>query len=337
MKRAKRWLAAAGLSCLMGIMTAQTALADEPVQPEQTAAGETAAEETKTGGYWIDMEKGPGVARWVDENGNISAPGGGQESEPETAQSEEGGQQPEEAAQLAEGSQQPEGETPAEPGPGAEETAAEETQPVGRVIDPTRPMVALTFDDGPETSVGNQIMDCLAAYGGKATFFVVGNRCPSRAAELQRMVAEGHEVANHSYEHKYFNKLNGAQIQYQVEAANDAIQAACGVRPTLVRLPGGNINATVRANVNYPMIMWSIDTLDWKTRNTQNTVNVVLSQVKDGDIVLMHELYSATGAAALQIIPELTAIGYQLVTVSEMAQARGVALQPGQTYSSFRP
>ncbi len=197
-------------------------------------------------------------------------------------------------------------------------------------------MVALTFDDGPMASVGNRIMDCLAQYGGKATFYVVGNRCPGYAAEMQRMAAEGHEIGNHTYEHKYLHKLGAEQIQYQVNKGSEAIQAVCGVVPATVRLPGGNKNATVLANVNAPMIMWSIDTLDWKTKNTQSTVDKVLGSVRDGDIVLMHELYSQTGDAALQIIPALVERGYQLVTVSEMAQYRG-GLENGKLYYSFRP
>ncbi len=227
-------------------------------------------------------------------------------------------------------------------GPGAEESAAAEVPEgmflsAGRLIDTARPMVALTFDDGPQTAVGNQIMNCLAAYGGKATFFVVGERCASRAAELQRMVAEGHEIGNHTYSHALLNKKSADVIRSQVDQGVAAITAASGVPPALMRLPGGNQNSTVLANVNYPMIQWSIDTRDWESRNTQSVVNIVLSQVRDGDIVLMHELYATTGAAVEQIVPELVNRGYQLVTVSEMARARGVLLVPGQLYYSMRP
>lgn len=216
----------------------------------------------------------------------------------------------------------------------AQQAAAQ--QGGGRHIDPSKPMVALTFDDGPQPSVGNRIMDCLAQYGGKATFFMVGDRVAARKTEVQRMVAEGHEVANHTMNHKYLQKLGAAEIQAQVTRCNDAIEAACGVRPRVMRLPGGNHNATVAANTHMPMIQWNIDTLDWKTKNAQKTVAAVLDHVKDGDIILMHELYSQSGDAALQIIPELTKRGYQLVTVSEMAAAKGHALQAGKLYSSFR-
>ena len=220
----------------------------------------------------------------------------------------------------------------------AEAEAAKQAaaQSGGRQIDPSRPMVALTFDDGPQSSVGNRIMDTLAQYGGKATFFMVGDRVGSHKKEVQRMVAEGHEVANHTMNHKYLQKLGAAEIQAQVKRGNDAIEAACGVRPKIMRLPGGNHNATVRANVHMPMIQWNIDTLDWKTKNADKTVASVLNNVKDGDIILMHELYSQSGDAAVRLIPELVNRGYQLVTVSEMAAAKGYTLQAGKLYSSFR-
>lgn len=260
---------------------------------------------------------------------------GAQQSEASVSQSpvvlQGAGAQPSDGENQPGGLLYPVGEEPAD---GSGQEAAGETSG-GRQIDPSRPMVALTFDDGPQPSVGNRIMDCLAQYGGKATFFMVGDRVPSHADEVRRMAAEGHEVANHTMNHKYLQKLGAAGIQSQVTQCNDVIESVCGVRPTLMRLPGGNHNAAVLANTNMPMIQWSIDTLDWKTRNAQSTVSAVLDHVRDGDIILMHELYSQTGDAALTIIPELVNRGYQLVTVSEMAAAKGQALQAGKLYSSF--
>ena len=366
MKKSKKKLwAAACMAAALALVPAGTSLADDEVSGAQPR------------NEWINMEKGPGVAQWVDADGTVTEQTGvkpGENSQPQpqgpaygdasqgTTESE-GAQGTEEGGQ-AQGTQegQPEGEQSqgaaegeqsqaaaegdqsqgAAEGEQSQEAAAgdqaAEGQPAasGRVIDPSRPMVALTFDDGPYAPVGNQIMDCLARYGGKATFYVVGNRCAGYAAEMQRMVAEGHEVGNHTYEHKYLNKLDAAQIQYQVNKGSEAIQASCGVAPATFRLPGGSKNATVLANIGAPIIMWSIDTLDWKTKDTQTTVNKVLGSVRDGDIVLMHELYAATGNAAVQIIPALVERGYQLVTVSELAQYRG-GLQGGQIYSAFRP
>jgi peptidoglycan/xylan/chitin deacetylase (PgdA/CDA1 family) len=333
MKKFLQWI-----SILMAIALVITFV---PAAPFSSMADETAPASDRTDVRlgWIDENQGPGVARWVDENGNISKQPGKAKAESQGNSTQETqGETPGETSQSKSNEQSATGES------GQAETQAEtqpatqpETQPAeaGRQIDPARPMVALTFDDGPYAPVGNQIMDSLAQYGGKATFFVVGSRAAAYQTELKRMVAEGHEIGNHTFDHKYLTKLNGAQIQSEIKRCNDAVFAASGVRPALVRLPGGLKNHTVLANVNAPIIMWSIDTLDWKTRNTSKTVNAVLSHVKDGDIVLMHELYSQTGAAALEIIPKLAAAGYQMVTVSEMAQYRG-GVVPGGVYSQFR-
>ena len=204
-----------------------------------------------------------------------------------------------------------------------------------RALDPSRPMIALTFDDGPYAPVGNRIMDVMNQYGGKCTFFMVGNRVPSYQAEVQRMVNEGFEVANHTQDHKYLNQLGADAIRAQVEACNNTIQAVTGVRPTLMRLPGGNKNSTVLSNVNMPIILWNVDTKDWKNRNAQSVINSVMGNVKDGDIILMHELYTSTAEAVEALVPALTAQGFQLVTVSELSYYKGIALNPGQIYHSI--
>lgn len=214
----------------------------------------------------------------------------------------------------------------------------EPEESVWGAIDPNRPMIALTFDDGPQTGVTNRILASLEANGGRATFFMVGNRVPGHAAYVQQMVAQGCEVANHTYDHKYLTSLSADGILSQVGSANQVIANASGVTPTLVRPCGGYYNAAslgTLGTMGMPAIMWSIDTRDWKTRNAQSTINAVLNNVKDGDIVLMHDLYTATGDAAEIIIPALTAQGYQLVTVSELAAYRG-GMAPGHVYSSFR-
>lgn len=309
-----------------GLLTVALVTAFVPATPFPSMADETASgqETSEVRNGWIDENLGPGVARWVDENGNILSQPGKQGEDGAGDEGENRSQAQEEIAGTdAEGQQDASLES-------------QEQVPAGRQIDPSKPMVALTFDDGPFAPVGNQIMDCLAQYGGKATFFVVGSRVPAYGAEMQRIAAEGHEIGNHTYEHKNLTKLSGAQIQRQINRCNDTVQAVCGVRPSLVRPPGGAKNAAVLANAQAPVIMWSIDTRDWKTRNAAKTVNAVMSQIRDGDIVLMHELYSQSGAAALEIIPRLSEAGYQLVTVSEMAALRGGA-SPGGVYFHFYP
>ena len=205
-------------------------------------------------------------------------------------------------------------------------------------VDPSKPMIALTFDDGPRASVTNRILDSLSQYGGRATFFMVGTNVPHNGDVIRRMVAQGCEVANHTNDHKYISKLGNEGIVSQVSAVNQKVAAACGVSPVVMRPPGGYVDAhslSVLGSMGMPAIMWSIDTRDWQHRNAQRTINNVLSQVKDGDIILMHDIYDATADAAVVLIPELTARGYQLVTVSELAAARG-GMSAGHKYSQFR-
>ena len=215
-----------------------------------------------------------------------------------------------------------------------QETQAPAVEHIRKDLDPDKPMVALTFDDGPYAPVGNRIMDCAEQYGGRVTFYVVGNRVNSYKSEIQRMYANGHEIGNHTQDHKYLQKLGAQEIRQQVEACNQAVAAITGEAPKTVRLPGGGKNSTVLANISQPIVLWNVDTLDWKTRNAASSVQTVLNQVKDGSVVLMHELYNASGDAAVTIIPALVERGYQLVTVSELAQFRG-GLAGGTVYYSF--
>lgn len=204
-----------------------------------------------------------------------------------------------------------------------------------RTIDPEKPMVALTFDDGP-SQYTERILDCLEEYDAKATFFVVGERVDEYADILKRTYEMGNEIGNHSYSHKILTKLDRDGISSQIEKTNRAIYDILGVNPTLMRPPGGGYNNKVKKAVDFPLILWSIDTLDWKTQNASSTVKAVFKDVKDGDIILMHDLYKASATAAEQIIPRLIEDGYQLVTVSELAQYRG-GLENGMVYGRIKP
>lgn len=210
----------------------------------------------------------------------------------------------------------------------------------GRYVDTTKPMVALTWDDGPDSKVGNRLMDYLEAVDGRGTFFMVGNRVSENQDEVKRMVQDGHEVANHSWDHDLkLSKKGTDYIANEFNKTNDIIEQVSGVKPTLIRLPGGIISDDVRSTVTQPMIYWSLDTEDWKTRNAQSTIDAIESNIKDGDIVLMHEIYEATGDACQTVIPWLQSQGYQMVTVSELIKFRGATVDAssGKQYESFRP
>lgn len=182
-------------------------------------------------------------------------------------------------------------------------------------IDPSRPMVALTYDDGPSRAVTPRILELLRENNARATFFMVGNRIAKHQDLVDQMADLRCEVANHTYDHKLMNKVDSAEMTRQLEITNQVIADACGVSPVLMRPCGGTRSDAGMLAVgatSMPAILWSIDTLDWKSRDAQSTIQNVLSNVKDGDIILMHDLYDATAEASETIIPELINRGYQL-------------------------
>ncbi len=206
-------------------------------------------------------------------------------------------------------------------------------------IDPLKPMVALTYDDGPSKNSTSRILETLRANGGRATFFMVGNRAEKNGAVIRQMVEQGCEVANHTYDHTLMSKVDPAELERQLMMTNQVVADAGGVTPVLMRPCGGDTNEAgmgVAGAISMPAVLWSIDTLDWKTRDAEKTVSAVLDHVKDGDIILMHDLYETAADASDVIVPELIRRGYQLVTVSELASYRG-GMAPGNSYYKFRP
>lgn len=205
-------------------------------------------------------------------------------------------------------------------------------------IDPKKPMVALTFDDGPGKYT-DRLLDCLKKNNAKATFFMVGSSVPGYKATVKKMADMGCELGNHSYSHAYLTGLSGSGIASEVSRTSTNIKKAAGRGPTLFRLPygAGASDSRVLSALGLPSIYWSIDTRDWaNTGNPDHTVKEVLNNVKSGDIVLMHDIHYSSVVAAERIIPELKKRGYQLVTVSQLAKYKGkTTLKSGRTYRSF--
>lgn len=202
-------------------------------------------------------------------------------------------------------------------------------------IDPSKPMVALTFDDGPSVYT-KDILNQLEKYNAHATFFVVGNRVSSYASTIQRAYDLGCEIGNHSWSHPQLSAISVAKMQEELSSTDAAVKKIIGIAPELLRPPYGAVDADVKKYAGKPLIHWSIDTLDWSTRSSSKTIASVLNNVRDGSIVLMHDIYAPTRDAAVSLIPTLISRGYQLVTVSEMAAYRGVTLQDGTIYYSIR-
>ncbi len=201
-------------------------------------------------------------------------------------------------------------------------------------IDRDKPMVALTFDDGPGKRT-EELLDALEKYDAHATFFMLGQKVSQYKDAVKKMKKIGCELGSHSFNHPNLTKMGPDAIQKQMNDTNDKLEEAAGSKATVMRPPYGAINDTVKANVGLPMILWNIDTLDWKTRDAKKTVDTVMKQVGDGDVILMHDIHSETVDAALDLIPRLEDAGYQLVTVSELAAAKEKKLKNGGKYTDF--
>lgn len=201
-------------------------------------------------------------------------------------------------------------------------------------IDVSKPMVALTFDDGPDYGdYTKRIAQAVEGAGGKATFFQVGDRASELPNTMKRLVQGGHEIGCHTYDHNHY----GSDVtKNDIVKGDDAIEDACGVRPTVFRSTGGMTTDTIRntcVEENMPIFFWSLDTRDWESRNADSIVDAIKNNVSDGDIILMHNIYESSAEAAEIIAPWLQSQGYQLVTVSQLVQAKtGAPPTPGVQY-----
>lgn len=211
---------------------------------------------------------------------------------------------------------------------------AEPEEPYVRVIDPAKPMVALTFDDGPDDTHSDEILDTLEKNHALATFFEVGKNVLAYPEPVRRMADMGCEVASHSNAHKDLSKLKKKALLQDLDTADAAFLAAGTEAPTLVRPPYGAVNKTVKSASGRAMITWTVDTEDWRSRDAQTVVDYVKSlDDLDGEIILMHSIYESTAQAVEILVPWLQEQGYQLVTVTElMAYYYGELPQPDHFY-----
>lgn len=206
-------------------------------------------------------------------------------------------------------------------------------------IDPSKPMVAITFDDGPNPETTTPMLDALEENYAKATFFCLGQNAGYYPETVQREYKLGMEVGTHTYSHVVLTNLGASALDSEISKSVDAIKKAIGVKPTLMRPPYGAVNKTVLSAVggyNLCCMNWSLDTEDWKTKNADATYNEVM-KAKDGDVVLLHDIHEYNVDAVKRFVPDLIAEGFQLVTVPELYEARGETLDPGTVHYRTDP
>ena len=178
--------------------------------------------------------------------------------------------------------------------------------------------IALTFDDGPHPCYTEQLLDGLAERNVKATFFLLGTNIEGNEEIVKRIAAEGHLIGNHTYYHVDITKLEEEEACREILDTSEQITAITGQTVEYIRPPFGNWDKELEYEVMMIPIFWSVDTLDWTTKNTDQIVQKVVSDIEENDIILMHDSYDSTVKAALRIIDLLQADGYEFVTADEL-------------------
>ena len=197
-----------------------------------------------------------------------------------------------------------------------------------------RPMVALTYDDGPGQYT-EKLLECLKENNAKATFYMLGQNAEQFPEIVKQLKDAGMELGNHTYDHQILTTLSEDQISDEIRNADAAIEKGAGVPADSLIPPGGRLDDTVEELAGMPIIKWSLDTKDWKTKSEDKTYQKVIDNVQDGSVVLMHDIHEWSVNASLRLIPELVEKGYKLVTVQELAEAKGIKLEDGEVYYYF--
>lgn len=196
-------------------------------------------------------------------------------------------------------------------------------EPAAAIVNENGPVIALTFDDGPYPKVTGHILDVLEKNGVCATFFVLGSRIEGREDMLTRMDELGCEIGNHSFSHADLTRLSKADCQRELSDTDAEIRRVTGHEASVVRPPYGYYNKTVMSAAERPLILWTVDTNDWRGKAPGEIADYVIQQAKEGSVILMHDQQTQTADAMEIIIPTLIEEGFRFVTVSELIRLTG--------------
>lgn len=196
-------------------------------------------------------------------------------------------------------------------------------EPAAAIVNENGPVIALTFDDGPYPKVTGHILDVLEKNGVCATFFVLGSRIEGHEDMLTRMEELGCEIGNHSFSHADLTRLSKADCQRELSDTDAEIRRVTGHEASVVRPPYGYYNKAVRSAAGRPLILWTVDTNDWRGKAPGEIADYVIQQAKEGSVILMHDQQTQTADAMEMIIPTLIDEGFRFVTVSELIRLTG--------------
>ena len=197
-------------------------------------------------------------------------------------------------------------------------------------------LVALTFDDGPSGRFTRKLLDGLEERGAKATFLLCGYRMEQYPDLTQRIFQEGHEIGLHGYSHKSMRDMCQRETAQEIRKTMALIPDGCEI--SFLRPPGGLCSKCIQTaaeEFGLSILHWSIDPKDWAIHDAKSIENTVISQVRDGDVILLHDMSDSSVEAALKIVDALQEQGFRFVTASELAKARNTVLVPGTKYTRF--
>ncbi len=181
-----------------------------------------------------------------------------------------------------------------------------------------KPRVALTFDDGPHSVYTERLLDGLKERGVKATFFLIGKSITGKEEVVRRMDEEGHLIGNHTYDHVKLTAMSDEEACEQLTKTSEAAKAVTGKDTEYVRPPFGEWNSRLECDIPMFPVLWSVDPLDWTTKNVDQVVDRVVSNIEENDIILLHDIFASSVEAALRIVDILQEQGYEFVTVDEL-------------------
>ncbi len=196
--------------------------------------------------------------------------------------------------------------------------------------------VALTFDDGPSGRFTRRLLDGLEARQVKATFLLCGYRLENYPKEARRIFDEGHEIGLHGFSHRSMADMDAETLERELSDTLALLPEGC--RPVFLRPPGGKTSKTVEngaKRAGLGILSWSVDPKDWASADAKAIQETVVRTVRDGDVILLHDMSDSSVDAALSIIDELTEQGFTFVTAAELARLKGITIQPGRVYTRF--
>mgnify|MGYP001082651134 CR=1 FL=1 len=198
--------------------------------------------------------------------------------------------------------------------------------------EPTAGYVALTYDDGPSPTITPEILQILRDNNSVATFFVLGSRVILYPDVVLETYLDGNEIGNHGYDHQAFTNLTTDEIHQQITVTDEAIIAITNKVPTFVRPPYGAITKDIADQINRPLILWSIDSNDWRNIPADIIIDNVMSQLQDGSIILFHDIHRKTLEISRELIPMIIEAGYELVTLEQLFEIKEVQVEPSKIY-----